>query len=106
MFAAKGQLAGRASIAFVSGTALYGDSNRATFSGEKESGDGASFDAAKLTRTPTEGERKEKTMRQRGIACTYGLSKTLHAIHNCRNIGKRDMPLNNFCPKIEVQKLR
>ena len=40
MFAAKGQLAGRASIAFVSGTALYGDSNRATFSGEKESGDG------------------------------------------------------------------
>ena len=32
----------------------------------------------------------------------YGLSKQVVAVRNCRNIGKKDMALNDYLPTIEV----
>ena len=37
-----------------------------------------------------------------GTVQTYGLSKRLHPVSNCRNVGKKDMKLNDALPKIEV----
>ena len=36
------------------------------------------------------------------IAQNYGLTKTLVAVRGCRNIGKKDMKLNDAMPKIDV----
>ncbi|MCZ6632492.1 MAG: urease subunit alpha [bacterium] len=33
---------------------------------------------------------------------TYGLSKQAVAVENCRNIGKADLPLNNYIPDIAI----
>ena len=32
----------------------------------------------------------------------YKISKKIQAVQSCRNIGKRDMKLNDYCPKISV----
>jgi urease subunit alpha len=32
----------------------------------------------------------------------YGLKKTVVPVHNCRNIGKKDMKLNDVAPEITV----
>ena len=37
-----------------------------------------------------------------GIAAEFGLSKELLAVSNTRNIGKKDMKLNDALPKMEV----
>eukprot|EP01041_Mallomonas_annulata_P010749 gene10749-22458_t len=37
-----------------------------------------------------------------GVGAGYGLSKTLEAVKDTRNIGKRDMKLNDVCPVIAV----
>ncbi len=37
-----------------------------------------------------------------GIGARYGLQKTVSAVKNCRNLGKRDMKLNDALPNIEV----
>jgi urease subunit alpha len=37
-----------------------------------------------------------------GIAARYGLSKEVIAVSNTRNIGKRDLKLNDALPKVEV----
>jgi urease subunit alpha len=39
---------------------------------------------------------------ERQTVQNYGLSKRLHPVSNCRNLGKRDMKLNDAIPKIEV----
>jgi len=39
---------------------------------------------------------------RRHVTKNYGLSKTVTAIRNCRNIGKKDMRLNDYLPNIEV----
>jgi urease alpha subunit len=33
---------------------------------------------------------------------TYGLKKRLYSVKNCRQIGKKDMKLNDYCPNISV----
>ncbi|KAL5015015.1 hypothetical protein ScPMuIL_009285 [Solemya velum] len=38
----------------------------------------------------------------RGVVQTYGLSKTVEPVRNCRQVNKSDMILNNFLPKITV----
>mmetsp|Transcript_7846 Transcript_7846/g.11880 ORF Transcript_7846/g.11880 Transcript_7846/m.11880 type:complete len:400 (+) Transcript_7846:3-1202(+) len=43
-----------------------------------------------------------KACLDKGIAASYGLSKQVEAVRNCRGIGKKDMQLNNALPKIEV----
>jgi urease len=37
-----------------------------------------------------------------GNAASYGLGKTLCPVRGCRTVGKKDMVLNSFCPKIKV----
>ncbi|KAJ3278730.1 hypothetical protein HK104_002071 [Borealophlyctis nickersoniae] len=37
-----------------------------------------------------------------GAVGSYGLRKRVEAVRRCRGIGKKDMKLNDFCPKIEV----
>jgi urease subunit alpha len=37
-----------------------------------------------------------------GIAAEFGLAKELLAVSNTRNIGKKDMKLNDALPKMEV----
>ncbi len=37
-----------------------------------------------------------------GVAQTYGLSKQIEPVKGCRNIGKRDMRLNDHTPEISV----
>ena len=37
-----------------------------------------------------------------GVAASYGLGKALCPVKGCRTVGKKDMVLNNFCPKIKV----
>lgn len=37
-----------------------------------------------------------------GVGKTYGLSKRLEGVKNCRNIGKKDMKLNTAAPEIKV----
>jgi urease subunit alpha len=39
---------------------------------------------------------------ENGIAERLGLEKQVLAVTNTRNIGKRDMVMNNYCPQIEV----
>lgn len=39
---------------------------------------------------------------ENGLADQLGLRKQLMAVRNTRNIGKADMILNNYCPKIDV----
>lgn len=39
---------------------------------------------------------------ENGLADQLGLHKQLMAVRNTRNIGKADMILNNYCPKIDV----
>jgi urease subunit alpha len=39
---------------------------------------------------------------EQGIAGQYGLGKSLEAVRNCRNIGKKDMKWNEALPKIQV----
>jgi len=39
---------------------------------------------------------------QHGMPQTYGLSKRIEPVKNCRGIGKRDMRLNDAMPAIEV----
>ncbi|MCG8381169.1 MAG: urease subunit alpha [Gammaproteobacteria bacterium] len=39
---------------------------------------------------------------ERGLAGQLGLRKQLIAVRNTRNIGKTDMLLNDYCPKIDV----
>lgn len=36
------------------------------------------------------------------VKSSYRLSKRVHPVSNCRNIGKKDMKLNNTCPSILV----
>jgi len=37
-----------------------------------------------------------------GIIAKYGLLKRVAAVKNCRNIGRKDMKLNNYTPKMSV----
>ena len=37
-----------------------------------------------------------------GVKEAYGLKKTVEAVKNCRNIGKRDMKFNDHMPKMKV----
>jgi urease subunit alpha len=37
-----------------------------------------------------------------GTVAALGLRKTLHAVHGCRKLGKRDMKLNDALPRLEV----
>ena len=37
-----------------------------------------------------------------GVGGEYGLDKTLVAVAGTREIGKRDMVLNDYCPEVEV----
>ncbi len=37
-----------------------------------------------------------------GVAASYNLTKRIEPVRNCRNIGKRDMKLNDATPMIEV----
>jgi urease subunit alpha len=39
---------------------------------------------------------------ERGVADAYGLQKRVEAVRNCRNLGKRDMRLNDALPRISV----
>jgi urease subunit alpha len=39
---------------------------------------------------------------QAGIGVRYGLAKTLSAVKNVRNIGKRHMIHNDYAPRMEV----
>jgi urease subunit alpha len=39
---------------------------------------------------------------QANVGARYGLEKTLAVVKNCRNIGKKDMILNDYLPKITV----
>ncbi|CAL1531059.1 unnamed protein product [Lymnaea stagnalis] len=39
---------------------------------------------------------------QFNILKEYGLSKQFYPVSNCRSISKKDMVLNDFCPKLEV----
>jgi urease subunit alpha len=43
-----------------------------------------------------------KVSLESGLVSSYGLSKTLGAVSNCRNIGKKDMKLNDALPVITV----
>ena len=36
------------------------------------------------------------------VRADYGLTKQVVAVKNCRNIGKKDMALNDYLPNIEV----
>jgi urease subunit alpha len=36
------------------------------------------------------------------VMVNYGLDKQVVAVRNCRSIGKKDLKLNDACPKIEV----
>ena len=42
----------------------------------------------------------------RNVGESYGLSKTVEAVKNCRNVGKADMVLNNAMPEITVDPVR
>ncbi|KAJ3043816.1 hypothetical protein HDV00_004224 [Rhizophlyctis rosea] len=39
---------------------------------------------------------------EKGVVGTYGLKKRVEAVKGCRTVGKKDMKLNDFCPRIEV----
>ncbi|ELU10480.1 hypothetical protein CAPTEDRAFT_3823 [Capitella teleta] len=43
-----------------------------------------------------------KASKDAGIPQTYGLNKRIETVKNCRNVSKRDMPLNDFLPEISV----
>lgn len=38
-----------------------------------------------------------------GIVQSYGLTKHIEAVKNCRNIGKKDMKNNDVMPKVKVR---